>query len=175
MYRRSRPRVHDVTMPVPVERVELPGIGVRHDILTDDGRRLSVVSFRDGRRELALSDEDDPDRADDTVELTDDEAIALSEVLGGSLILTQLAGLREQIAGLYIEQIPVRADSPFVGKTLGDTKARTLTRCSIVAIVRPNGVVPAPEPADPLRAGDTLVSVGTRQGLDKLVRIISGA
>ena len=24
-------------MPVPVERVELPGIGVRHDILTDDG------------------------------------------------------------------------------------------------------------------------------------------
>ena len=161
-------------MPVHVERVELPGIGVRHDILTVDGRRLSVVSFRDGGRELALSDEDDPDRADEVIDLTDDEARALSEVLGGTLLLTQLAGLREQVAGLYMEQIPVRADSPYVGRTLGDTKARTLTRCSVVAIIRDTGVVPAPEPADKLHSGDTLVAVGTRDGLDKLVRIIAG-
>src|SRR6187431_3004414 len=126
-HRDSDPRlleVHDGRMPVHVERVVLPGIGVRHDILTADGRRLSVVSFRDGGRELALSDEDDPDRADETITLTDDEATALSEVLGGTLLLTQLAGLRGQIAGLHMEQIPVRADSPYVGRTLGDTKAR---------------------------------------------------
>ncbi|GAA1976363.1 cation:proton antiporter regulatory subunit [Microbacterium pumilum] len=161
-------------MPVHVERVELPGIGVRHDILTVDGRRLSVVSFRDGGRELALSDEDDPDRADETIELTDDEATALSEVLGGTLLLTQLAGLREQVAGLHMEQIPVRADSPYVGRTLGDTRARTLTRCSVVAIIRDVGVIPAPVPADRLSSGDALVAVGTREGLDKLVRIIAG-
>lgn len=161
-------------MPVHVERAELPGIGVRHDIVTAEGRRLSIINFRDGGRELALSDEDDPDRADETIELTDDEAHALSEVLGGSLILTQLAGLREQIAGLYMEQIPVRADSPYVGRTLGDTKARTLTRCSIVAIVRETSVVPAPEPSDVLHAGDALVAVGTRDGLDHLVRIVAG-
>ena len=162
-------------MPVHVERAELPGIGVRHDIVTAEGRRLSVINFRDGGRELALSDEDDPDRAEETIDLTDDEATALSEVLGGSLILTQLAGLREQIAGLYMEQIPVRADSPYVGRTLGDTRARTLTRCSIVAIVRETAVVPAPEPADLLHAGDALVAVGTRDGLDHLVRIVSGS
>lgn len=161
-------------MPVHVERAELPGIGVRHDIITSRGRRLSVINFRDGGRELALSDEDDPDRAEDTIALSDDEATALSEVLGGSLILTQLAGLRGQIAGLAMEQIPVRADSPFVGRTLGDTRARTLTRCSVVAIVRETGVVPAPEPTDVLDALDTLVAVGTREGLDQLVHIISG-
>ncbi|MBN9214907.1 MAG: potassium transporter TrkA [Microbacterium sp. SCN 70-200] len=161
-------------MPVHVERAELPGIGVRHDILTRGGRRLSIINFRDGGRELALSDEDDPDRAEETIQLSDDEATALSEVLGGSLLLTQMAGLREQIAGLSMEQIPVRADSPYVGRTLGDTRARTLTRCSIVAIVRDTGVVPAPEPADPIDAGDTLVAVGTREGLDRLVHIIAG-
>ncbi len=161
-------------MPVHVERVELPGIGIRHDLFTVDGRRLSVLTHRDGGRELALSDEDDPDRADETIELTDDEATALSEVLGGSLLLTQLAGLRDQIAGVHMEQIPVRADSPYVGKTLGDTKARTLTRCSIVAIIRDSGVVPAPEPADRLGSGDALVAVGTREGLDKLVHIVAG-
>ena len=95
-------------------------------------------------------------------------------MLGGPLLLTQMAGLREQIAGLSMEQIPVRADSPYVGRTLGDTRARTLTRCSIVAIVRDTGVVPAPEPADPIDAGDTLVAVGTREGLDRLVHIIAG-
>ena len=75
-------------MPVHVERVVLPGIGVRHDILTADGRRLSVISFRDGGRELALSDQDDPDRADETIALTDDEATALSEVTAPSAIAT---------------------------------------------------------------------------------------
>ena len=160
-------------MPAHVERADLPGIGVRHDILTAEGRRLSIINFRDGGRELALADQDDPDAAGETIVLTDGEATALSEVLGGSLILTQLAGLREQISGLYMEQIPVRADSPFVGRPLGDTKARTRTRCSIVAIVRESDVVPAPEPADLLNAGDMLVAVGTREGLDHLVRIIS--
>jgi TrkA domain protein len=162
-------------MPAHVERAELPGIGVRHDIVTDQGRRLSVLNLREGGRELALADEDDPDRASETISLTDDEAIALSEVLGGSLILTQLAGLREQVAGLSIEQIPLRADSPYVGRPLGDTKARTRTRCSIVAIVREIEVLPAPGPADILRSGDTIVAVGTRDGLDHLVRIIAGS
>jgi TrkA domain protein len=165
----------DGRMPAHVERAELPGIGVRHDINTEAGRRLSVINFRDGGRELAISDEDDPDRAEETVALTDDEATALSEVLGGSLILTQMAGLRDQLAGLHMEQIPVRADSAFVGRPLGDTKARTRTRCSIVAIVRDDGVLPSPSPADVFDAGDSLIVVGTREGLDKLVRIINGS
>lgn len=161
-------------MPAHVERAELPGIGVRHDIVTDGGRRLSVLNLRDGGRELALADEDDPDRASETIALTDDEATALSEVLGGS-ILTQLAGLSDQAAGLAIEQIPLRADSPFVGHPLGDTRARTRTRCSIVAIVREADILPAPGPADLLHSGDTIVAVGTRDGLDHLVRIIAGS
>ncbi|HWM15937.1 MAG TPA: potassium transporter TrkA, partial [Microbacterium sp.] len=60
-------------MPAHVERAELPGIGVRHDIVTDAGRRLSVLNLRDGGRELALADQDDPDRASETIDLTDDE------------------------------------------------------------------------------------------------------
>ena len=44
-----------------------------------------------------------------------------------------------------------------------------------MAIVRESGVIPAPEPSDALRAGDTLVVVGTREGLEHLVRILNGA
>ena len=162
-------------MPVHVERAELPGIGIRHDILTDDGRRLSVVNFREGGREIAISDEDDPDRCGDTLALTDDEATALSEVLGGSVIMTQLAGIRDQVDGLSTSQIPVRADSPYAGRPLGATRARTLTRCSIVAVVRAGGVVPAPGPDDVLSVGDSLVAIGTVRGLEMLARIIEGS
>ena len=70
---------------------------MRHDILTEEGRRISVVNLREGGREFAIADEDDPDRAGEAIDLTDDEATALSEILGGSLILTQLAGLPEQV------------------------------------------------------------------------------
>jgi TrkA domain protein len=171
---RAERACQDDRMGVHVERAELPGIGVRHDIVSASGRRLSVVSLREGGRELALGDLEDPDRVKDAVSLTDEEATALSEVLGGSLILTQLAGLREQLAGLYVEQIPVRADSVFVGQPLGRTRARTRTRCSIVAIVREAGVVAAPGPEDVLEGGDMLVALGTRDGLDHLVRIIDG-
>lgn len=161
-------------MTVHVERAELPGIGVRHDLLTEQGRRLSVISFREGGREIAVGDDSDPDKVIATVELDDDEAIALSELLGGSLILSQVAELREQMAGLFTEQLPIGADSPYAGRPLGDTGARTRTRCSIVAIARQDGVLPAPGPDDILNAGDTLVVVGTREGLDKLAKIING-
>lgn len=161
-------------MSVHVERAELPGIGVRHDLETSAGRRLSVITFRDGGRELAIADEKDPDRAAQRVAITDEEATALSEILGGSVILTQLAGLREQIDGLSTASITLRADSPYAGRRLGDTRARTVTRCSIVAIVRGGGVLPAPGPADILIVGDTVVAVGTPEGLEHLARIIDG-
>ena len=59
------------------------------------------------------------------------------------------------------------------GRTLGDTKARTRTSVSIVAIVRDGDVIPSPRPDNGLEAGDSIVAVGTRAGLDKLANIIA--
>ena len=66
------------------------------------------------------------------------------------------------------------AGSPFAGRPLGETRARTLTGCSIVAIVRDADVVPSPGPEDELRAGDVLVAIGSRAGLEQLDRRLSG-
>lgn len=105
-----------------MEQVDLPGIGVRHDLLTESGRRIGVVSHRSGRRDLVLYDEDDPDASNASnadIPLTEAEAEALADILGASLMLSQLAGLRDQAAGLLTEQISIPAGSPFVGRTLG--------------------------------------------------------
>ncbi|MEV4712231.1 cation:proton antiporter regulatory subunit [Micromonospora sp. NPDC049374] len=153
-------------MRVRVEQTALPGIGVRHDMMTESGRRLGVVSHRSGRRDLVLYDPDDPDGCSADIPLTDDEAEALADILGASLILGQLSGLREQAAGLLTEQIAVPASSTYVNRPLGDAKVRTRTSASIVAILRAGEVIVSPVPTFRLAAGDVLVIVGNRQGLD---------
>lgn len=160
-------------MSVRIEKVDLPGIGVRHDLLTDGGRRVSVVSHRDGERDLALFDVDDPDSSSDSVPLNDDEAAALADLLGSSVTMSRLTSLAGDAAGLFTEQLSLPTDSPYLNRPLGDTKARTRTRVSIVAIVRGEKVIPSPTPAEILRAGDVIVAVGIREGLDHLGRIIA--
>ena len=161
------------SVSVRIEKIDLPGIGTRHDVITESGRRIGVVSHRTGKRELALFAVDDPDAASDSVELDDAEASALADVLGASVMLGQLAGIREQAAGLATEQLLLPPSSPYAGRLLGDTKARTRTSASIVAIVRGADVIPSPTPNTPLEAGDTLIAVGTKPGLDALSRLLT--
>ena len=156
-----------------MEQTSLPGIGVRHDFVTESGERIGVVSHRDGRRGLIVYDRDDPDARLAAIPLTDDEAEVLADLLGASLMLGQLAGLREQAAGLLTEQMPLPASSPFVGRLLGDTRARTRTSASIVAILRAGQVIPSPGPSFQFENGDVVVAVGTRKGLDALTRILA--
>jgi TrkA domain protein len=163
-----------VIVRVRVEQTPLPGIGVRHDLITVSGRTVGVVSHRNGRRDLVLYDVDDPDACLASIPLTDDEAEALADVLGASLMLGQLAGLRQQAAGLLTEQIALPAGSPFAHRKLGDTRARTRTSSSIVAVLRDREVIPSPGPEFGFEANDVVVAVGTRHGLDALTAILAG-
>ena len=159
-------------MSVRVERVDLPGIGVRTDVITASGRRVSVVSQRSGERDLALFDVDDPDAATDTIPLTDDEAAAVAELLGASIALSRLSSLGEKAVGLFTEEISLPQDSKFVGRPMGDTKARTLTSSSIVAISRGTEIIASPTPDVRFESGDVIIAVGTRKGLDMLSKVI---
>lgn len=158
---------------VRIEKVDLPGIGTRHDVLTESGRRIGVVAHRDGKRHIAMFDIDDPDSCRESVRLTDDEASALADVLGASIMVSQLTSIGDQATGLFTEQLTLPADSPYAGGTLGDTQARTRTGTSIVAIARDSQVIASPTPDAALRAGDTVIAVGTRQGLDSLAELLS--
>jgi TrkA domain protein len=85
----------------------------------------------------------------------------------------QLPGRRLLAAGLLTEQISIPAGSRFVGRVLGDTKARTRTSASIVAVLRDAQVIASPGPEFVFQAGDVVVVVGTRQGLDGVSRILA--
>jgi hypothetical protein len=44
-----------------IDETRLPGIGLRHDFVTATGARIGVVTYRDGRRELVVYAQSDPD------------------------------------------------------------------------------------------------------------------
>jgi TrkA domain protein len=163
-------------MAIRVEKTALPGIGFRHDILTASGRRIGVVSRRmGGQRDLVLADYDDPDASVAKVPLTDDEAETLAELLGSSAVLSRLTRLTDAVNGVFTEQIALGVDSPYADRRLGETRARTRTKASIVAVIRGQGVHPSPGPEFKFLDGDVVVAVGTRNGLDRLIAILSGA
>jgi TrkA domain protein len=162
-------------MHVDIQNTVLPGIGVRQEIELRQGNRLSVVTRRNGLRELVLYDAKDPDSAAATAELTSEEADTLAELLGAPQLTFRLQVLQQQAAGLVVEQLPVPDDSPYAGRVLGDTQIRSRTGASVVAVLRQSGVVPSPVPDFQLHGGDLVVVVGMREAVDTVAGILDGS
>lgn len=160
-------------MSVRIEKIDLPGIGIRHDMVTKHGRHVGVLNYRDGRRELAFYDPDDPDTVLHSMQLDDDESHALSDLLGHTALLSQISNLGSSALGLYTEQLILPADSRYLDLPLSDTQARTETGASVVAILRGDQVIAPPAPTEILRQDDIVVAVGTRVGLDKLEALLA--
>lgn len=160
-------------MSLRVESRVLPGIGVCQELELHDGRRVGVVTRRDGHRDIVVYDEDG-DGAAATITLDEREADVIAELLGAPQLVARLADLHRGADELVTEQLPIPADSPFAGRPLGDTQARTRTGASIVAVLRAGTTHASPGPDFVFEAGDLVVTVGTRAGVDEVAHILAG-
>ncbi|MGI9646089.1 MAG: cation:proton antiporter regulatory subunit [Ilumatobacteraceae bacterium] len=151
-----------------VRETKLPGVGVRHDFTTDDGRDVGVLVHRDGRREVLVYDTADPDECTSMVTLSAADTRTLSELLGASQVNEAVTAMQRDIEGLVIEWMELDERSPAVGISIGDGAYRTRTGASLVAVVRGVDTVPAPDPTFVLQARDVAVAVGTAEGLAAL-------
>lgn len=156
-----------------IEETQLPGVGVRHEFSTGDGERVAVVTHRNGRRELAVYDRQDPDACRTFLHLSPDDTHTLSELLGASQVSEAVGAVQHQIEGLAIEWLTLPEGSPVVGTTIAEGQLRTRTGTSIVAIVRGETTIPAPGPEQVFAARDVLVAVGTPAGLEQLRALLS--
>jgi TrkA domain protein len=155
-----------------VNEVLLPGVGLRYEFTNHDGERIGLVARRTGDFELIVYSRSDPDSSRLIMRLNSEEADALAEILGAPRMAERFADLTKEVPGLLAGQVEVTAGSPFAGLPLGQTRARTRTGASIVAIVRPNDVIASPTPTDVLLPGDVLVVIGTHDGIAGLRKII---
>lgn len=157
---------------VNVEVTPLPGIGTRQDFVSRAGRRIGVITYRDGRLELIVSREDDPDACTASIRLSVEEASTLANLLGAPQLVAQLQRENDGLSGVHTKQLPLVPGSPFDGRTLGDTALRTRTAVSVVAVVRAGTVHPSPRPDFMLGGGDALITVGTPEGLAKAADVL---
>jgi TrkA domain protein len=157
-----------------VTEILLPGVGVRYEFQTVSGERVGVVAKRDGEFDFVRYERRDPDAAETLLTLTRDEADALADILGAPRIVERFADLTREIPGLVSATIDLPLGSRFDGKPLGDTRCRTLTGASIVAVVRGDHVIASPVPDEVLRGGDSLVVVGTTSGIEGVRNILLG-
>jgi TrkA domain protein len=155
-----------------IDKVDLPGLGVRYDFSTSEGFRVGVVHHRTGWRELFVCDPEDPDTAQVAVSMSEDEAHTLVDILGGSQVVEDLSHLQQRIEGLAIDWVPVEPSHFVSGKTIGDTRLRTRTGTSVVAVLRGDQAFPAPDPSFIIDADDTVVLVGTAPGIESAAAIL---
>ncbi|MCC9704067.1 cation:proton antiporter regulatory subunit [Streptomyces griseoincarnatus] len=159
---------------VDVNEVLLPGVGLRYEFVNRDGDRIGVVARRSGDFEVVVYEGEDPDEARAVLRLTGEEADTVAEILGAPRIAERFADLTREVPGLSAGQVEVAAGTPYVGRPLGETRARTRTGASIVAVVRGEEVTPSPGPGQVLHAGDVLVVIGTHDGIAAVEQIVRG-
>lgn len=155
-----------------VKEVLLPGVGLRYEFTSHKGDRIGIIARRGGDFDLVLYGPEDPDEARPVLHLTDDEAEAVAQILGAPRIAERFTELSRQVPGLETGQVHIVPDSPFVDHPLGDTRARTRTGASIVAIVRNEQVLASPGPDELLKARDVLIVIGTEDGIAGVEQII---
>ncbi len=158
-------------MPAPrMSTTPLPGIGVRYDLTTRAHHHLSVVAHRDGTRTVNVYHGDDPDACAQAVHLTGAETAAVIDALMPAHHSPNL--LHTTDLGLVAERMEVSAHSHWNGRVLGDTRLRTETGVSVVAVLRRAEAIPSPTPDFRLAGGDTLIVIGTREGVDAAASIL---
>ena len=152
----------------------LPGIGVCQEVELHDGRRVGIVTRRNGHRDIVIYDEDG-DGAAETITLDETEANVdrrtARRAAAGHPARRPAAQRRR---GASPSSCRSRRPRRYAGRPLGDTQARTRTGASIVAVLRDGTTHASPGPDFVLRGGDLVVTVGTRDGLDQVARILDG-
>lgn len=154
---------------VDVRRVKLPGVGVLHTFVADDGGKVGVIAHRSGHSDLITFSEDDGDASDAikvSIRLSDEEAHTLAELLGGTQITESLTAL-DQIPGLSIDWFTVDYEDYIAGQELGAPADRGFAGVTVVAVVRGDSASPAPATDFKVFPGDTLVVAGTPEKVAK--------
>ncbi|MEO3839736.1 TrkA C-terminal domain-containing protein [Streptomyces sp. B22F1] len=148
----------------------LPGIGVRYDLTTREHRHVSVIAHRDGARTVNAYRDADAEESALSLRLTGAETAALIDALMPAHHSPNLLYTTE--LGLIADRIALPVTSHWNGRLLGDTRMRTETGASIVAVLRRAEAIPSPTPHFRLAGGDTLIVIGTREGVDAAATIL---
>lgn len=154
---------------------DLPGVGKKHEIGLGDGSRLVVVTHNTGKREVFLRPEPEAD-SEKLFELSDRLARTVGTVLEGAYFQPIESKSVETALGedTLLEWFAVDDGSPLVGETLESAHIGRRTGVSVVAIQRGGETIGGPGSDEEIRAGDTLVVIGSRGDCEAFEELLTG-
>lgn len=153
-----------------LKETHLPGVGRKYTLEVRQGGQLIILVYNTSQRELFWIEpqEDDPSFS---IKLTEEEARELAFILGGVRYQPLPADkvnflLREVV----MEWLDVEEGCDMAGHTLAELELRRRTGVSVIAILRGGRTIPSPDPyKDRIQPGDTLVAVGTRPQIERIL------
>jgi TrkA domain protein len=151
-----------------VRESDLPGVGKKFSFDADD-YEVIVIVHNTGRREVYKRRDPDED-SEKVLELSNKEARVVGSILEGAYF--QPVPDENMEATLtddenLIEWIEIEEGSPLDGVSISDADIRAEYGVTVVA-VQDDETVPNPESGTVLKAGQTLVLVGPREGYEAL-------
>ncbi len=157
-----------------IRETDLPGIGRKFLIDTEEGDRVIVILHEDGQRELFCPSPEEPEELMRVMTMTDTEARQLGGIVGGmNYQPTALEKAEHTLDQLSIEWYKLKKGIKAIGRSIGELKIRENTGTVVIASIdtmHKQTVSPGPEYV--LAEGMTLVLAGERQNIQKLKRIL---
>jgi TrkA domain protein len=152
---------------------DLPGIGRSYQMTGTNGGLITVVIHDSGRR-VVYGRNADADQAS-AVELSDHQARKLGAILGGAFFKPAVVEEVEAVFDdLLIDWVALEPDSPGADRSIAELEIRRATGVTIIAIIRGDQAITAPEPSEILRAGDRLVVVSRPRDLGAFRDLVVG-
>lgn len=153
---------------------DLPGVGKKFEVELEDDRRLVIIIHNTGRRELYIREGDQDSEL--LFELSDRLARQVGTIMEGAYFQPIRTETIDTVLedDTLIEWSKVTEDSPLVGETLAGSRIRQEVGVSVIAIQRGEDTITNPDPDETIRAGDTLIVIGSRESCRQLDDVVSG-
>jgi TrkA domain protein len=152
---------------------DLPGIGRSYQMTGINGGHIIVVVHHSGRR-VVYGRNPGAGQAS-AVELSDHQARKLGAILGGAYFKPAVVEEVEAVfEDLLIDWVALEPNSPGVDESIAELAIRRTTGVTVIAVIRGDQVMTAPEPSEIMRAGDRLVIVSRRQDIGLFRDLVVG-
>lgn len=158
-----------------MKMADLPGVGKKISFQTAEKQKVVIITHHSGKRDLYFFQDADEDEADYFLTLTSEETREMGAQLLGAAFQPvdddQMLLYQKQ---LVMEWITLTTESPFVDKQISESRIRTHTGASVIAVMHGDDVTVSPDIHMVLKAGDTVMVAGKRDHIRRFDAMAKG-
>lgn len=158
-----------------VKMADLPGVGKKISFQTAEKQKIVVIIHHSGKRDLYFFQDTDEDEADYFLTLTSEETRELgAQLLGAAYHPVDDDQMQIFQKQLVMEWIKLTPGSPFVDKQIAESRIRTHTGASVIAVMHGDDMTVSPDISVVLKAGDTVMAAGKRDQIRRFDAMAKG-